>query len=105
MNRQSEIGNWQWCDLVASTTPRGLPTRGPRSAPGTDLICQSRYSDTRKFSGVFFPGILNSWSETERRMCLRVAVSIFQHAAITLEDRAGFDRKCGRRDVAFHDGP
>ena len=25
-------------DPVASTTPRGLPARGPRSAPGTDLI-------------------------------------------------------------------
>src|SRR5437764_4336778 len=24
-------------DPVASTTPRGLPARGPRSAPGTDL--------------------------------------------------------------------
>src|SRR5438105_6253551 len=27
---------------VASTTPRGLPARGPRSAPGTDLIRQIR---------------------------------------------------------------
>src|SRR5437016_2830250 len=26
------------CDPVASTTSRGLPARGPRSAPGTDLI-------------------------------------------------------------------
>src|SRR5258705_1699984 len=27
---------------VASTTPRGLPARGPRSAPGTDLIFKTR---------------------------------------------------------------
>src|SRR5207245_6579023 len=27
---------------VASTTPRGLPARGPRSAPGTDLIPQTK---------------------------------------------------------------
>ena len=27
-------------DPVASTTPRGLPARGPRSTPGTDLIAK-----------------------------------------------------------------
>ena len=37
-NRQSAIGNWRWCDAIASTTPRGLPARGPRTAPGTDFI-------------------------------------------------------------------
>jgi enterochelin esterase family protein len=30
------------CDRVASTTPRGLPAWGPRSAPGTDSILKSR---------------------------------------------------------------
>jgi len=30
-------------DPVASTTPRGLPARGPRSALGTDLIRKLRH--------------------------------------------------------------
>jgi hypothetical protein len=30
--------------LVATTTPRGLPARGPRSAPGSDFVlaCSAR---------------------------------------------------------------
>jgi len=32
-------------DPVAPTTPRGLPARGPRSAPGTDLVLMSLPSD------------------------------------------------------------
>ena len=35
---------------------------------------------------------------------LLLAVSIFQHATITLEDRPRLDRERGRRDVAFYDG-
>ncbi len=27
-------------DPVASTTPRGLPARGPRSAPGSDFVLE-----------------------------------------------------------------
>src|SRR5258705_7671787 len=26
--------------LVATTTPRGLPARGPRSAPSSDFVCR-----------------------------------------------------------------
>src|SRR6266446_7675154 len=36
---------------VASTTPRGLPARGPRSAPGTDFIPQTRMLSTVRRPG------------------------------------------------------
>jgi len=35
-------------DPVASTTPRGLPARGPRSALGTDLILKLRHYPTER---------------------------------------------------------
>jgi len=39
-------------DPVASTTPRGLPARGPRSAPGTDTSARNAslgdYFDERR---------------------------------------------------------
>ena len=34
------------CDPVAATTPRGLPARGPRFAPGTDTIRNPNASPT-----------------------------------------------------------
>src|SRR6266404_5812776 len=34
----ARIRDWRDGYPVATTTPRGLPARGPRFAPGTDLI-------------------------------------------------------------------
>ena len=32
-------GSWGTPHPVATTTPRGLPAREPRSAPGSDFLC------------------------------------------------------------------
>ncbi|HEX6189097.1 MAG TPA: caspase family protein [Pyrinomonadaceae bacterium] len=49
-------------DPVASTTPRGLPARGPRSALGTDTLRQREWAPKRTW--VFIVGILK-WKDSE----------------------------------------